>query len=171
MTAAPSMVTTTSASPVGASASTLDDTDLVPPRHAATPSLVVVGPVAPMSANAPGSPSSLTSLPLVAAPVGLVMQTPLAISEDELYSLPKLDDERLSPEVLLHIAYEVVSRLDRVEEFCLLSPDEQDLHYFLKDHIASLQLVLEVQDAAVPSMAQESLTLVQIRDEHYSKLE
>jgi hypothetical protein len=41
-----------------------------------------------------------------------------------------------------------------------LPPNEQDLHNFLEDHIVSLQLVVEAQDAAAPSMAQDSLALV-----------
>jgi hypothetical protein len=60
------------------------------------------------------------------------------LSKDEFSALPELEDERLSPEVLLHIAYEVVSQLDRAEEFRTLSPDKEDLHDFLEDQIVSL---------------------------------
>jgi hypothetical protein len=133
----------------------------------------------------PWSPSPPSS-PSVVALNGLVEQTPLTVdwlpgssltssklkpalpsvnhhlSEDEFSSLLELEDEHLSPEVLLHIAYEVVSQLDRAEEFCPLSPDEEDLRDFLKDQIVSLQLVVKVQDATVPSMAQDSLALVQV---------
>jgi hypothetical protein len=145
------MVATALASPVCVSASTLDDADPVPPRHGVAHALVIIRLAAPVSVGAPGSPSS--SLPPAAALVGLVEQTPLAISDDELCSPSDLDDDRLSSEVLLHIAYEVVSQLDRAEDFWLLSPDKQDLCDFLEDHITSLQLVVEVaslQDTAAP---------------------
>jgi hypothetical protein len=150
------MVGTALASPVRASVSTLANVDLLPlPRH------VVIRLAAPVSADAPGLPSSLTSLPLLAALAGLVEQMPLAIAEDELCSPPDLNDEHLCPEVLLHIAYEVVSELDMAEEFRLLSLDENDLCNFLEDQITSLQLVVRVQDTAAPSVPQDSLALVQ----------
>jgi hypothetical protein len=53
--------------------------------------------------------------------------------EDELCSLPELEDEHPSSEVLLYISYEVVSQLDGAEDYRLLSPEEQSLRYFLKD--------------------------------------
>jgi hypothetical protein len=68
----------------------------------------------------------------------MVEQAPPAISEDELCSLPDLGDERLSPKVLLHNAYEVVSQLERAEEFHSLSSNEIELRDFLKDQIVSL---------------------------------
>jgi hypothetical protein len=40
--------------------------------------------------------------------------------EDEVYPPSEVEDECLTPEVLLHIAYEVVSQLDQAEEFMLL---------------------------------------------------
>jgi hypothetical protein len=83
------------------------------------------------------------------------------VSEDELCSLPDLGDVRLSSEVLLHIAYEVVSQLDRADEFRLLSHDKLELRDFLEDQIASLQLVVEVQNAAGPFVAQDPHTLAQ----------
>jgi hypothetical protein len=58
--------------------------------------------------------------------------------EDDLCSPPKMEDERTSPEVLLHIAYEVVSQLDKPEEFRLLLPEEESLRDFLVDQIRSL---------------------------------
>jgi hypothetical protein len=61
------------------------------------------------------------------------------------------------PVVLLHIAYEVISRLDRAEDFRLLEPEEQSLRDFIENQIASLQLVVEAQDTVIPSMAQDSL--------------
>jgi hypothetical protein len=64
-----------------------------------------------------------------------------------------VEDECLTLEVLLHIAYEVVSQLDRAKEFMLLSLNEQSLHNFLEEHIRSLQLVVEAQDDSIPSLA------------------
>jgi hypothetical protein len=103
------MVITALTSLVCVSVSTLDDADPVPPWHGVTHALVVVGPATPVSNDAPVSPSSPFSFASIMAPVGLVEQTLLAISKDELCSLSVLDDERLSPKVLLLIAYEVVS--------------------------------------------------------------
>jgi hypothetical protein len=91
--------------------------DPPPPPHGIMHALGVVGSVAPVSTGALGLPLSPSSLPLEAAPVSLVEQTSLGVSEDELCSPSDLDDERLSPEALPHIAYEVVSELDRVEDF------------------------------------------------------
>jgi hypothetical protein len=94
----------------------------VPTLQAIERSLVVIGLAAPVSIDAPGSPS-----PPIAAMAGLVDQAPLAISDVELCSPLELDDEHLSPEVLMHIAYEVVSHLGRAEEFHLLFRDQLDL--------------------------------------------
>jgi hypothetical protein len=90
--------------------------------HAIERGLVVVGPAAPVGADATEPPS-----PPTVAPIGLVDQVPLAISDVELCSPLDLDDEHLSPDVLLYIAYEVVSQLDTAVVFRLLSPDELDL--------------------------------------------
>jgi hypothetical protein len=122
--------------------------------HAIERGLVILGSVAPVSADALEPPS-----PPAAAPVGLVDQVPLAISDVELCSPLDLDGEHLSPEVLLHIAYEVVSQFDRAEVFCLLSSNELDLRDFLEDQIESLQLVVEEHDTAAPFMAQDALAL------------
>jgi hypothetical protein len=62
----------------------------------------------------------------------------LSVFEDEGCLPPEDEDECLTPEILLHIVYEVVSQLDRAEEFCSLSPGEHDLLDFLEDQIASL---------------------------------
>jgi hypothetical protein len=51
--------------------------------------------------------------------------------DDVVCSLPKVDDKDLAPEVLLHIAYEVVSQLDMAEAFRSLSLEEQSLCGFL----------------------------------------
>jgi hypothetical protein len=53
--------------------------------------------------------------------------------EDEHCSLLELEDEHPSPEVLLHITYEVVYQLDMVEDYRLLLPEGQSLHDFLED--------------------------------------
>jgi hypothetical protein len=75
--------------------------------------------------------------------------------EDDDCSLPDEEDEDLAPEeenedltleVLLHVAYEVVSKLDRVEEFRSLSLEEQSLRDFLVEQICSLRLVIEAKD-------------------------
>jgi hypothetical protein len=80
---------------------------------------------AQVSAGTPRSPSSLSSLPPTAAPAGLIEQTSLGVSDDEL--------------CFLHIVFEVVSLLNRAENFQLLSPNKQDLCDFLEDQITSLQ--------------------------------
>jgi hypothetical protein len=69
------------------------------------------------------------------------------------------EDEDLTPEVLLHVAYEVVSQLDRVEVYRSLSLEEQSLRNFLVEQIHSLRLVVEEQDGSAPSLAQEATAL------------
>jgi hypothetical protein len=61
-----------------------------PTRHGIAHTLAIIGPAAPMSTGALGSPSSPLSLP-----PGLVEQMLLDISEDMLCSLADLDDEHL----------------------------------------------------------------------------
>jgi hypothetical protein len=120
------------ASLVHTSVSVMGDADPPPPpQHVIAPSLVVGRLAAIESADAPWSPP--TSPPSVVASNGLVEQTPLTVDwlssssltslkpepaspsvnnrlfEDRFTGLPKLEDEHLSLEVLLHIAYEVVS--------------------------------------------------------------
>jgi hypothetical protein len=136
LAATPLSVDTALASLMCASASFV--VEVVPTGHGVMHALAAVGPAAPMSTGTLGSPSSPLSLAPVLAPVGLVEQTPLGVCEDLLCSPPDLDDENLSPDVLLHIAYEVVSQLDRAEDFQLLSPDEHDLRDFVEDQIMSL---------------------------------
>jgi hypothetical protein len=65
-----------------------------------------------------------------------------------------VEDEHLSPEMRLHVAFEVVSQLDKGEDFRSLSPEELSLCDFLNERIRSLQLVVETQDDA-PSLSQE----------------
>jgi hypothetical protein len=62
---------------------------------------------------------------------------------------------------LLHVAYEVVSQLDRAKEFMSLSLQEQSLRDFLIEQICFLWLVVEAQDGSAPSLAQESIALAQ----------
>jgi hypothetical protein len=81
--------------------------------------------------------------------------------EGDYCSLPEVEDEDLVPEVLLHVAYEVVTQLDRAEEFRLLSLEEQSLRNFLVEQICSLQLVIEAQDGSTPSLAQEAIASAQ----------
>jgi hypothetical protein len=71
-----------------------------------------------------------------------------------------VEDECLTPEVLLHIAFEVVSQLDKAEESGWLSPEEHSLHDFVVDQMRSLQMVVEAQDDA-PSLTLASITSAQ----------
>jgi hypothetical protein len=71
-----------------------------------------------------------------------------------------MDDECLVPEVLLHIAFTVISQLSKSEEYRLLSPEELSLRDFLVDQFRSLQLVVEEQGVA-PSLIQAYVTLSQ----------
>jgi hypothetical protein len=69
-------------------------------------------------------------------------------------------DECLTLEVLLHIAFEVISQLDKAEESRWLSPEEFSLCDFLVQQIRSLQLVVEAQGDA-PSSTQASISSAQ----------
>jgi hypothetical protein len=69
----------------------------------------------------------------------------LSVFEDEVYLLPKDEDECLTPEILLHIAYEVVSQLDNAEEFRQFSLNELSLGDFLVEQIHILDPVVEAQ--------------------------
>jgi hypothetical protein len=71
-----------------------------------------------------------------------------------------MDDECLVPEVLLHIAFTVISQLSKSEEYRLLSPEELSLRDFLVDQFRLLQLVVEEQGVA-PSLIQAYVTLSQ----------
>jgi hypothetical protein len=77
------------------------------------------------------------------------------VFEDDECSLPDEEDkdlalvgedDDLSPEVLLHFAYEVMSQLDRAEVLRSLSLEELSLCDFLVEQIRCLQLVIEEQD-------------------------
>jgi hypothetical protein len=78
--------------------------------------------------------------------------------EDEALA-PVGDDEDLTLEVLLHVAFEVISQLDRAEVFRSLSIKELSLCDFLVEQIRSLRLVVEEQDGPAPSLAQEAIAL------------
>jgi hypothetical protein len=86
--------------------------------------------------------------------------SPHAFEVDD-YSLPEEEDADLSPEVLLHVAYEVVSQLDRAKEFRSLSLEEQSLRDFLGEQIHSLWLVVKAQNSSAPSLAQEAIVSAQ----------
>jgi hypothetical protein len=68
----------------------------------------------------------------------VVADVPSQALKDDVCSLLEVEDADLVPEVLLHIAYEVVSQLDRAEVFRLLSLKEQSLCGFLGEQIRSL---------------------------------
>jgi hypothetical protein len=103
----------------------------------------------------------------------VVADVPPQALDVEVYSLPKVEDAYLAPEVLLHIAYEVVSQLDRVEGFQLLSLKEQSLRGFVGEQICSLQLVaaagpshaFEDDECSMPDEEDEDLAPVGDHDE------
>jgi hypothetical protein len=138
---------------VTASASTVGAT-LASPRHAAKPSMVAVGLTTPANVVTPRSPSDVVvqlSPPACACQPEASLTTPLFAPtsldyqsfEDDPCSSPELEYEHPSLVVLLHSAYEVVSQLDRAEEFRLPSSEEDSLRDFLVDQIKSLQFVVE----------------------------
>jgi hypothetical protein len=163
-----STIVAASISPMHALASALGGTDPASPWHAAESSTVAVGPATPVSVIASGSPSDGLPYqsPFTSECVSESSLTPPMLAptspvcpflEDDLCSPPELEDERPSSVVLLHIVYEVASQLDKAEDFRLLPPEEESLRDFLVDQITSSQLVVEVQNTVVPSMAQDSL--------------
>jgi hypothetical protein len=77
-----------------------------------------------------------------------------------LRSLRWMDDECLTLEVLMHIAFEVISQLSKAEESRWLSPKELSLHDFLVEQFGSSQLVVEVQGVA-PSLIHAYVTSAQ----------
>jgi hypothetical protein len=93
--------------------------------------------------------------------VGPVVSTvPSPVLENEACLLPEEEDECLAIEILLHIAYEVVSQLDNAEDFIQLSLEEHSLRYFLVEQIHSLQVVIEAQEDFVPPLAQDIVVVV-----------
>jgi hypothetical protein len=73
---------------------------------------------------------------------------------------PEMDDECLTPEILLHIAFEVISQLGKAEESMWLSPEALSLRDFLVEQLWSLQLVIEGQGIAT-SLIQTSVASAQ----------
>jgi hypothetical protein len=71
------------------------------------------------------------------------------------------EDEYLSLEVWLHIAFEVIFQLDKAEDFRWLSLEDLCLCDFLVEQIRSLQLVVEAQDDA-PFLPQASIASSQV---------
>jgi hypothetical protein len=78
------------------------------------------------------------------------------------YSQPEVEDEYLSPEVRMHIAFKVVSQLEKAKVFRSLLLKELSLRVFLVEQIRSLQLIVEVQLQVIvevqdyaPSLSQE----------------
>jgi hypothetical protein len=67
----------------------------------------------------------------------------------------EMDEEYLTPKVLLHIAFKVISQLGKAKECRCLSPKELFVRDFLFEQIRSLQLVVEGQGIA-PSLIQAS---------------
>jgi hypothetical protein len=61
----------------------------------------------------------------------LLSQVSIALTQVPLPSQPVVEDECLTPEILLHIAFEVTSQLDKAEESRWLSPEEFSLRDFL----------------------------------------
>jgi hypothetical protein len=113
----------------------------------------VVGPAAPEHSNAAWSQSASFSSSLFSAtldgtagheaafPKVSTVHTP--VLEDEVCLPPDEEDECLTPEVLLHIAYEVVSQLYNTEDFSQLLLEECSLQDFLVEQIHSSQPVVE----------------------------
>jgi hypothetical protein len=82
-------------------------------------------------------------------------------SPSSFCSQPEVEDEYLSPEMRLHIAFEVVSQLDKAKNFRWLPLEELSFRDFLVEQIRSLQLVVEAQDDAPPS-SQVSIASAQV---------
>jgi hypothetical protein len=129
-------------------------TGLVPPLCATSPTQVAIAPVSTEEAAScsPSLPAFSGSGPSEPA----LLQPQAFEDEDVVCSLPEVEDEDFAPEVLLQVAYEVVSQLDRVEDFRSLLLEEQSLRSFLAKQIRSLQLVVVPQDGSAPSLAQEA---------------
>jgi hypothetical protein len=99
----------------------------------ATPALVAVGSVPPVCVTIPGS-----SPPLATADLPIPPAAPIPSIEE-----PSVEDSLPASEIRLHIAINVVSRLNSVEEARSLSIEEQSLREFLLDQILFLQESLE----------------------------
>jgi hypothetical protein len=122
----------------------------VPSSHTS----VVIGSEPLVSIGAPQLPSSPVLEPYH-------LQSPRLSLSSSICSQPEVEDECLTPEVRLHIAFEVVSQLHKTQESRWLSPAELSLHEFLVEQIRSLQMVAEAQDDA-PSLTQASIAPAQV---------
>jgi hypothetical protein len=80
--------------------------------------------------------------------------------QDEVCLPPQEEDECLSPDVLLHIAYDVVSQLDNAADFWQLSLEELSLQDFLVEQIDSLQPVVEAQVDHATHLSQDTIESV-----------
>jgi hypothetical protein len=101
---------------------------------------------------------------LSAAVVGLSFPEESIVSstmiQDEVCLPPQEEDECLSPDVLLHIAYDVVSQLDNAADFWQLSLEELSLQDFLVEQIDSLQPVVEAQVDHATHLSQDTIESV-----------
>jgi hypothetical protein len=88
-------------------------------------------------------------------------QASIASAQVPLPPQPEVDDECLTPEVLLHLAFEVISQLDKAEDSRWLSPEELSLQDFPTEHIRSLQVVV-VEQGIAPSLTQASIASAQV---------
>jgi hypothetical protein len=137
--------------------------------QATLPSSVSYGWLVEVCLRSPLSPSPMDQDPpspsrhnlLAAAAFSEVSVDPSPMLEDEVCLPPEEEDECLAPEVLLHIAYEVVSQLEKVEEFRQLSLEELSLRDFLVEQIHTLQPVVEAQEDLVPPLAHDIVDLAQ----------
>jgi hypothetical protein len=96
-----------------------------------------VGPVDPVLASAAWSQRASSSLSLFSTALDgatghatafpEVSNVPLPMLEGEVCLPPEEEDECLTPKVLLHIVYEVVSQLENTEDFRQLSLKELSL--------------------------------------------
>jgi hypothetical protein len=133
-----------------------------------SPVLVIPGLVPHMPAVASVSlvhgaaglvPSSRTSVAVESEPsmsTGMPLSSVLESSPSSIHSQPEVEDECLTPEVRLHIALEVVTQLDKAEDFIRLSSEKLSLREFLVEQISSLLMVVEAQDDA-PSWTHASV--------------
>jgi hypothetical protein len=90
-----------------------------------------------------------------------VFVVPLPVLEDLVCLAPEEEDGCLTPEVLLHIAFEVMSQLDNAEDFRQLSLEELSLWDFLIEQIHTLQPVVEAQEDFDPHLVQDIINSAQ----------
>jgi hypothetical protein len=85
----------------------------------------------------------------------------LTVIDDEVCLSPEEEDEYLTPVVLLHIAYEVVCKLDKTAYFRQLSLEELSLPDFLIEQIYYLEPVVEAQEDFATPLARDTVDSVQ----------